>query len=312
MKIRNIVSVSITVLAMGWVFITTAFATDTNNLLENGDFEQGFHRSGCEVGFGWSCFTNGGQAEYGFYDEQWTPVVADGLHGQLIEINTWAYELPDHNRYAGIYQTVDVPAHTECTFSMKGMIRTTSRVIPDPWGYRVQFGTSNDTDWQSVSNWVEADWDTYYDRLEPGEFSSFTHTFTTTSSSDTIFISFWKKWGVPEEEILLNLDSLSLVCQAEDNQPTTMPTPTPHGYHCPVLTPYVVPTATSAPTATSKPYVVPTVTPMPYYTYTVQYGDTLMQIAWRYGVSINELIHLNGICNANHIYVGQVLLIPHK
>ena len=30
------------------------------------------------VGQGWGCFTNGGSAAYGFYDDQWAPVVADG------------------------------------------------------------------------------------------------------------------------------------------------------------------------------------------------------------------------------------------
>jgi hypothetical protein len=43
------------------------------NLLTNGGFEQGFSfRQGCgHVGLGWGCFTNAGQAVYGFYDDQW-------------------------------------------------------------------------------------------------------------------------------------------------------------------------------------------------------------------------------------------------
>ncbi|MEM7134047.1 MAG: LysM domain-containing protein [Chloroflexota bacterium] len=309
MKMQTLINTMTVALAVYGVSITTTYATDAN-VLVNGDFEQGFHRESCgDVGNGWHCFTNGGQAEYGFYDEQWTPVVTDGDHGQLIEINTWDYEIPDHNRYAGIYQTVNVPAQSECTFIMKGMIRTTSDVVPDPWSYSVQIGISRGSEWTNVLNWVDTGWYTYYDRLEPGEFSSFTYTFTTESSSETIFIRFWKKWGVPEEEILLNLDSISLTCQVENAIPTTPPTPY---YHCPVRIPYVGPTATSAPTARAMPYAMPTFTHMPYHTYTVQYGDTLMQIAWHSGVSINELIRLNGICNANHIYIGQVLLIPYK
>ena len=42
----------------------------------------------------------------------------------------------------------------------------------------------------------------------------------------------------------------------------------------------------------------------------VRRGETLANIAWRYGVSVNALIRLNGIRNPNLIYVGQRLRIP--
>ena len=41
-------------------------------------------------------------------------------------------------------------------------------------------------------------------------------------------------------------------------------------------------------------------------TYTVQSGDTLSEIAARYGTTVNELISLNGISNPNLIYPGEV------
>ncbi len=44
-------------------------------------------------------------------------------------------------------------------------------------------------------------------------------------------------------------------------------------------------------------------------TYTVQRGDTLSQIASRYGTTVGEIAGLNGISNPNLIYVGQVLKI---
>lgn len=44
--------------------------------------------------------------------------------------------------------------------------------------------------------------------------------------------------------------------------------------------------------------------------YTVRHGDTLSQIAKRYGVSLYTLAHVNGIGNTNHIRVGQSLYIP--
>lgn len=44
--------------------------------------------------------------------------------------------------------------------------------------------------------------------------------------------------------------------------------------------------------------------------YTVQYGDTLAAIAWRYGTTVWKLVQLNGLPNANCIYAGQVLKVP--
>lgn len=43
--------------------------------------------------------------------------------------------------------------------------------------------------------------------------------------------------------------------------------------------------------------------------YTVRYGDTLSEIAYDYGTSVNELVRLNNISNPNIIYVGQVIRI---
>ena len=44
--------------------------------------------------------------------------------------------------------------------------------------------------------------------------------------------------------------------------------------------------------------------------YTVKKGDTLSEIAKRYGTTVNEIASLNNISNPNIIYVGQYLVIP--
>ena len=44
--------------------------------------------------------------------------------------------------------------------------------------------------------------------------------------------------------------------------------------------------------------------------YVVQRGDTLAEIAARFGVSVNSLAQVNGITDANLVYVGQQLIIP--
>ena len=325
--LRTILGALAVATVVGGVFFMTTRATNVN-VLANGNFENGFHmETGCGmVGNNWGCFNNGGDAEYGFYDEQWTPVVADGAHGQLIEINTNNRPVPDHDRFAGIYQTVNVPAQSTCTISMRGMIRTTKHG-GDPWRYRVQVGTSHSADWNGVTNWVDAGWDTYHDRLSPGAFDSFSHSFTTSSSSQTVFIRFWKKWGIPEEEILLNLDGVALTCPAGGHAPATAtayvyptayayPTATAYVPHYPTPTPYHYPTAVVYPTAvpvypTAVP-VYPTAVPVQSHgcSHIVKPGESLGWIAQDYGLTLHQLINANAIQNADWIYVGQKLYIP--
>ena len=43
--------------------------------------------------------------------------------------------------------------------------------------------------------------------------------------------------------------------------------------------------------------------------YTVKLGDTLSEIARRYGVTVRYLANLNGIRNPNLIYPGQIIKV---
>lgn len=194
-----------------WPASTKASPT---NVLYNGGFEQGFSsQPGCGmVGSGWQCFTNGGGANYGFYDDQWDRVVAEGKHSQLLELNTKGIMLGDADRYAGIYQTVPVVDWAEYTFSLKGIIRTTN-LEGDKWRYRVQVGWSFGPypDWTKVTNWTDVGWDKYYLRTDPGAFSSFTTRLMAEADYVTMYVRVWKKWGVPEEELNVNFDAISLV-----------------------------------------------------------------------------------------------------
>jgi LysM repeat protein len=212
------------------------------NVLTNGDFEDGFSsQAGCGVvGNGWTCFTNGGQAHYGFYDDMWGSVVASGAHSQLIEINTKGLMDASHDRYAGIYQTVRVVDWAEYTLSLKGLIRTTE-LDGDPWRYRVQVGWTQgaQANWEAVTNWTDVGWDTYYERTSPGGFNSFSTKFMAESDHVTVYIRVWKKWGVPEMELDVNLDAISLTG------------PAPAGAMV------VVPTATETPAPTTTTTVVP-------------------------------------------------------
>lgn len=90
--------------------------------------------------------------------------------------------------------------------------------------------------------------------------------------------------------------------------PPSIPTPTP------TATPPPTPLATSTPTLTPFPSSTPTPTsspsPTPLRTYVVQKGDTLNEIAARFGVSVRDLMERNGITDPTKLQIGQVLIIP--
>ena len=70
----------------------------------------------------------------------------------------------------------------------------------------------------------------------------------------------------------------------------------------------IVPVKTTTPAAPeAKSWPVDETT-----TYVVAKGDTLSQIARRYGVTVAEVMTLNGISNPNTIRVGQKLVLPGK
>ncbi|MFN8446439.1 MAG: LysM peptidoglycan-binding domain-containing protein [Caldilineaceae bacterium] len=185
------------------------------DMLVNGGFEKGFvNQAGCgTVGSGWGCFTNGGAANFGFYDEQWSPVIAEGVHGQLIEINSKGFGQPDQSRMAGIYQTVQVVDWANYTFNLRGMLRTSfTGGDRDPWGYRVEVGwtAGKKADWNAVTNWQDVGWYNYYERSAPGSMQSYSTQIMAEDDYITVYIRALKKWGVPEEELDINLDAISL------------------------------------------------------------------------------------------------------
>ncbi|MBK8050116.1 MAG: hypothetical protein IPK16_25250 [Anaerolineales bacterium] len=128
------------------------------NLVYNGDFEAGFYPvSVGHVGTGWGYFITGGGANYGFYDDQWPRVRADGHSSQLIEINTKNIYPLENDRYAGIFQYLRglVPGATY-EFSMKGLLRGAGNE-DDPYRFAAQVGYSAgyQANWSAVSNWTE-------------------------------------------------------------------------------------------------------------------------------------------------------------
>jgi hypothetical protein len=112
-----------------------------------------------------------------------------------------------------------------------------------------------------------------------------------------------------------------LLGEPDPNVAVASATPTP----APTSTPRVTPSATPRPTPSLSPTPSPTPTPVPetpaptpvptpvatpQRTYTVAEGDTLADIADRFGTSVSALQAANGIDDPDEIVIGQVLVIP--
>ena len=260
-----------------------------SNLLVNGSFEGGFNNG---VAWGWGAFTNGGQAGYGFYDEMWPPVISDGAHGQLIEINSKGLAVADPDRYAGIYQVINclVPGATY-QFSLSGLMREeAAHPDEDMYRYRVQWGyapAGSYSNANDVTDWVELPWDEISLRTSPGAMLSYSAQFQAPSSSVVIAVRAWKKWGTAGRELDVNLDNIQVTaCSGGpvvvDGHPIVVGGPV-DGH--------------------------PVVVPNECFVYTIKGGDTLSKIAAKYGDTIAGIAQRNHIANPNRIYRGQKITV---
>jgi LysM repeat protein len=238
------------------------------NLLANGNFEGGFSGG---VGKGWASFTNGGAAAYGFYDEQWKPVIKDGAHGQLIEINTWGLAASDPNRFAGIYQSIGgLKKGATYELSLWGLMREeAAHPDEDPYRYRVQWGFAPSTA-GSVTNWTELSWNEISLRTAPGPMTQYTARFVAPSDKIVVALRAWKKWGTVQRELNVNLDAIAMV-----------------------------PCGSSSDGGSTGTCI-----------YVVKRGDSLGVIAKKNGTTVAVLAKMNGIKNPNRIYVGQKIKVP--
>ena len=195
------------------VVVLPSVAGSGDNLVANGDFEGGFGVDG--VANSWHKFDNGGVMTASFHDDTWLPVISDGAHSQLIEINTVCFGASDPDRYAGIYQKLPVKAGTTYELCLHGMLRSLWG-DPDPmsWGYTAQIGIdqAGGTDWSALApeDWTDIPWDNVYPRTEPAdEMDSYCMNVKAESSSLTLFIRLWKKWPTAGREVLLNVDGIT-------------------------------------------------------------------------------------------------------
>lgn len=216
-SVQRTISALMAVVVMAGAVFFSAVPSTTNaantNVLANGGFESGFNsQAGCGlVGNGWNCFTNGGAVNYSFYDDTWSPVLAEGQHSQGISLNTKQLGQGDADRYAGIYQTVRVADWQNYTLNLRGLIRST-RTDGDPYRYQVDVGWTwgPQPNWAAVTNWKDTGWYTYYQREAPGALSSFSTDLKAENAYVTIYVRVWKKWFSADEELDVNLDAITL------------------------------------------------------------------------------------------------------
>lgn len=307
-------------------------------MIYNGGFELGFNPIALgNVGRGWGYFSNGGNANFGFHNDQWPAVVAEGRSSQLLSIDTRNRWPADGDRVAGIYQQVGgLVANNTYQLDMRGILRGEGGDTSDQWRFVAEWGytTNGSTDWTQVNNWETLTFGDIQSRTAPGAIGSFSRQFTAPSSSIVLFVRALSKWPVPDQEYNLNIDAISLRGCGGTGGPVTPP---PSGCV------YVVrpgdtlsKIAASAGTTVqvlmqinniTNPNIIfvgqhinlpncgtpppqPTPPPAAGGTCVVQPGDTLSAIAKRFGTTVAVLQHLNGIANPNLIFVGQILKLP--
>ena len=178
----------------------------TEQLLENGDFEAGFSEYG--VAESWQGFQNDGISAL-FLPEE-ADYVGQGDQAQRFIMR----DATQQDRYAGIYQQVEVIPDEVYTLSLNGHIRSAfGDIDASSYGYRMQYAideTGTD-DWQSIptESWVELPWDEAALYVVPAELYTYTTEITPTSDSITLYVRAWNKWPVFAES-QYTLDDLSL------------------------------------------------------------------------------------------------------
>lgn len=256
---------------------------DGPNLLANGNFEGGFDAYGTAKY--WAAYNNGGAANYGYYDDTWAPVVAEGKHAQLLEINSKGMSSTQPDRLIGVYQRLWwLEKGATYQFSAKSMIREDA-AHPDEdanryevyWGYRAgdwPIATPSD-----LSGWWGMPVSGISVRTSPGSYSSYSTTFTMPSEKLVLYLFGLKKWATAEREVNFDFDDVQLRKCRWTGDGVTPPPPPPPPQAC---------------------------------TYVVKRGDTLSRIAKHHHTTVKWLAKANGIKNPSLIYPKQVLSVPCK
>ena len=266
---------------------------DGPNLLWNGNFEDAFESNG--VGYYWWPYNNNGAANYGYYDDMWPPVVAEGKHAQMLEINSRGWMPTDAQRWTGITQDAFVEPGATYQLSFKAMIREAvdhndedSHRYEVYWGYKAHEAGAHPIE-PPISDIGELD--SLYGvavseislRTAPGAYSSYSKTFTAPDEVMWFYLLGLKKWATEEREVDFDFDDVQL------RKCRTVPISEE------------IPNEGNGSNGGNSAGVC---------TYIVMSGDTLSGIANVYGTTVQTLVAMNDIQNPSLIYVMQPVQVP--
>ena len=277
---------------------------DGPNLIQNGGFEGSFDADGTATK--WGKFNNGGRANYGWYMEEWPPVVAEGSKAQLLEINSKGFMPTDPDRWIGIHQKVTGlnPGQTY-QLSLKAMIRERAdHSDEDAWRYEAYWGVNSDAskivDVSELEMLSGIPVSGIYLRTAPGPYTSFSTTFQAPASEIRLYLLGLKKWATSEREVDFDFDAVELrACRAVEAVPDDPPADPPAGG-----------SGAYNPSDSGSSASEPVQTPTEICTYIVQPGDYISRIAEEFNTTVDWLVANNDLPNPNLLFVGQPLLVP--
>jgi len=133
-----------------------------------------------------------------------------------------------------------------------------------------------------------------------------------------------RTYAPPMRRLAASLIVLALVataCGGSDDDPVVVPTTTTAIFAPTTTTATASGDGASATTTTEAVYRAPTTTttaspattteapPEVAESVTVEAGDSLSKIAKRFGTTVDTLVRINELCDANQIFVGQVIIL---
>ena len=137
--------------------------------------------------------------------------VSHGEHAQLIRIMGPGQP----NRFAGIYQIVDVIPGETYTLTLHGVIRSSlANDNYDPLAFRVQWAIDEQggTDWESIdwAEWTDPGWNDVQLDVKWPPMDAYVQQITPSTDKVTLFVRGWSKWAFFQSEAKFYLDGIYL------------------------------------------------------------------------------------------------------
>ncbi|MCB0208544.1 MAG: hypothetical protein KDJ52_04425 [Anaerolineae bacterium] len=218
-----------------WVYGDARAQDGSVDVIRNGSFEQRRDPSN-GVAEDWESYSNG-EAEFGWYDEQWPEAVRMGEYSQLMEIDDVYTDATD--RVIAIYQTVDVATNADYELTLYAIMRTDDRLEDrNDYEYEMQWGVDpfGEGNIDNVDQWVVMP---LTEQLRIGSNGDFpdnkplmyevvTGTIRTgaDNSQISLFIRGIKKFAT-NAEVNFNVDDVSLVGPAPGSTISNIPQAAP-------------------------------------------------------------------------------------